>query len=244
MKLAVCLSGQPRFLDGPQIHSLKQNLLDKYDCDVYCHTWWSPDLPSYETSYNGVLQAKADTIDTLQHVFRPKRLQYEAPLQNLPHPSNMRSMYESIRRSYLLVDTSINYDFIVRLRYDIFLDALPDVHKFEPTMLHCAHIAAPRNLFVNHCWFVPPQFARDAFQLIDHIRDNETRIEEKIFEDAIRSRNIPMKQYSRSIFSSTRFRTDRIYRGFSEEDFMTSGILFISIVILFILVTINLRKAS
>ena len=234
MKLAVCFSGQPRFLDGPQIQSIKHNLLDKYDCDVYCHTWWSPDLPVYETSFMGEVKARSDTIEMLQALFQPKKIHYEAPLQNLPPPSNMRSMYESIRRSYLLVDTSIHYDFIVRMRYDIFIDALPNVCSFNTTSLHCPFLYYPKNLFVNHCWFAPPLHAPKIFNLVAHIQDNDKRIEERVFTDALFTHTIPIQAYSRHVLSSTRFRIDRIFRG--PSDSKSTSIIFISIVSVFALV--------
>ena len=38
MKIAICISGQPRnFKQSYPI--LKEYFLDKYDCDVYFHTW-------------------------------------------------------------------------------------------------------------------------------------------------------------------------------------------------------------
>jgi len=36
MKLAICFSGQPRFIDRLKIDNLKQN----YDADIYAHFWW------------------------------------------------------------------------------------------------------------------------------------------------------------------------------------------------------------
>jgi hypothetical protein len=41
MKIALCLSGQPRcFEQGFEYH--KKNLLDRYDVTVFCHVWQTP----------------------------------------------------------------------------------------------------------------------------------------------------------------------------------------------------------
>lgn len=39
MKIALCISGQPRFVDKGY-ESTKQFILDKYDVDVFVHTWF------------------------------------------------------------------------------------------------------------------------------------------------------------------------------------------------------------
>tara|TARA_R100001163_G_C5068190_1_gene208135 strand:+ start:3376 stop:3552 length:177 start_codon:yes stop_codon:yes gene_type:complete len=47
MKIALQFSGQPRFIEDKICYiSIKNNILDKYDCDVFCHFWWdeNPDL--------------------------------------------------------------------------------------------------------------------------------------------------------------------------------------------------------
>lgn len=43
MKIALCLSGQPRFVDEVAPHILK-NVCDGYDVDVFCHFWFDEKL--------------------------------------------------------------------------------------------------------------------------------------------------------------------------------------------------------
>lgn len=40
LKLAICVSGQPRFVKGKHNISLKRTITDFYDCDFFCHYWW------------------------------------------------------------------------------------------------------------------------------------------------------------------------------------------------------------
>ena len=45
MKIAICISGQPRNFKHSYI-SLKKYFLDKYDCDIYFHSWKTPTFES------------------------------------------------------------------------------------------------------------------------------------------------------------------------------------------------------
>ncbi len=38
-KVALCLSGQPRFHSGKSYDSLKREIINKYDTDVFIHSW-------------------------------------------------------------------------------------------------------------------------------------------------------------------------------------------------------------
>ena len=52
MKVALCLSGQPRVIEvGYQ--KLKAALLDHNDVDVFVHTWFDPDNLSTESVITG-----------------------------------------------------------------------------------------------------------------------------------------------------------------------------------------------
>ena len=45
MKIAICISGQARNFKQ-SYNGLKSYFLDKYDCDVYFHTWKTPNFES------------------------------------------------------------------------------------------------------------------------------------------------------------------------------------------------------
>ena len=52
MKVALCLSGQPRVIEGGY-QKLKSALLDYNDVDVFVHTWFDPDNLSTESVIPG-----------------------------------------------------------------------------------------------------------------------------------------------------------------------------------------------
>ena len=43
MKIALCLSGQPRFLEEGY-SQLYNHLLSRYSIDCFVHTWWSSNM--------------------------------------------------------------------------------------------------------------------------------------------------------------------------------------------------------
>ena len=48
LKVALLFSGQPRYLDNPYPRSShKKHIIDRYDTDVFCHTWWDKENECY-----------------------------------------------------------------------------------------------------------------------------------------------------------------------------------------------------
>lgn len=132
MKIALCLSGQPRsYKEGFEYH--KKNLLDHYDVDVYMHTWSyiSPevladlvDLYGENGKRKAVIQTTKVEETTLEKIDRD--------FTNIPSPSfparNTWLMWYSIYLSILMADhhgEEYNYDVIVRSRYDYALNIVP-----------------------------------------------------------------------------------------------------------------------
>lgn len=51
MKIALCLYGQPRFLDNPlAFHSIQTHILNCFDTDVFCHFWHDEDKNFFNRS--------------------------------------------------------------------------------------------------------------------------------------------------------------------------------------------------
>jgi len=62
MKVALILHGQPRFIDNVFVQaSWKEHLFNKYDIDVFGHTWWAPGVEKFECA--NWSQVKDDTLD-------------------------------------------------------------------------------------------------------------------------------------------------------------------------------------
>jgi len=54
LKIAICISGDPKYIDGQHYNKFKNNLLNKYDCDIFCH-YWKPNNIINKTSSNSII---------------------------------------------------------------------------------------------------------------------------------------------------------------------------------------------
>lgn len=88
MKVALCLSGQPRFYKTAYPY-IKHYLIDEYNIeDIFCHFWWDPEtndqgqLASWNYSYYG---GKTDFIteenilQELINLYNPTKIGYDKP---------------------------------------------------------------------------------------------------------------------------------------------------------------------
>lgn len=127
MKIAVCISGQPRNFKQ-SYNSLKQYYLDKYDCDVYFHSWKTPIFES--TNFGGGNHHYSLTeqdYEDLISLYKPKKYilehpivfdasNYKCPLWRQPL-NNTLSMFYSIYKSFSLIEKT--YDYVIRTRFDV-----------------------------------------------------------------------------------------------------------------------------
>jgi hypothetical protein len=128
MKVAVCFSGLPRFIQECAPY-WRNCLLEPYDCDVFVHTW-----------RQGPAQ-DCHTTQLITHMYQPVRYQMEAAPQFdvtsyttriWPHrvtPQAQFSQFEGIRRAQLLRQMQeqvrgARYDVVIRARFDWYLKAI------------------------------------------------------------------------------------------------------------------------
>jgi len=154
MKIALCLFGQPRWLENPFTYqSLKDRILSKYDnVDVYMHIWITPPDEHIETYFNGgnwqpakgkgveLVNAKEILLDK----YAPKKYKFEKQKHfdsipgaekvywyqkenELPLISRIYSANESIK----LIENPDSYDFIILTRTDIYYDTFPDLYSIK-----------------------------------------------------------------------------------------------------------------
>ena len=93
MKIALLMSGQPRYVDDTRpFLFFKENVIDKYDTDVYCHGWfdgsseyekapWSKNSHRLETNSKGdranPVPTNADEI--ILESYKPRAYKFEEP---------------------------------------------------------------------------------------------------------------------------------------------------------------------
>ena len=120
-KIAICISGRPRYLEEG-FQEINRYILSKYDCDVFIHTWWSSDMSnqaeqfSPKISYNRSYIYPENTIDIIKNLYKPIKISYEPskvfnPYQDVNYeplvPGAPESIYYSIMKSN---DLKINHE--------------------------------------------------------------------------------------------------------------------------------------
>ena len=88
MKIALCFSGQPRFIKECSIDII-QNVIRNYDVDVYAHFWFDEGLQTQPYKYggNGNWQHQRilkTAIEDFQNIYRPVKLVTE-PSKSFVH---------------------------------------------------------------------------------------------------------------------------------------------------------------
>jgi hypothetical protein len=83
MKVALLFYGQPRFVGNEDvIKSYKKDILDKYDTDVFCHTWWTDKGGEYDCStWSKITNCpiSSNTLDIIRETYSPIVLKYDEP---------------------------------------------------------------------------------------------------------------------------------------------------------------------
>jgi hypothetical protein len=127
MKIAICISGQPRNFKQSYI-SLKEYFLDRYNCDIYFHTWKANNFESTNFGFgNTQYLLTEEKYNDLIQLYNPKKYileqpiifdasDYKCPIWRQPL-NNTLSMFYSIYKSIQLIEEE--YDYIVRTRFDI-----------------------------------------------------------------------------------------------------------------------------
>lgn len=127
MRIAICISGQPRNFKQSYT-SLKEYFLNKYDCDVYFHTWKINNFESTNFGFgNNQYSLTNNDYNDLIQLYNPKKYileqpitfdasGYKCPIWRQPL-NNTLSMFYSIYKSIQLVEEE--YDYVVRTRFDI-----------------------------------------------------------------------------------------------------------------------------
>jgi len=106
MKVAICVSGESfKFEKG--YYWLKQNYLDKYDCDFYIHTW-----------------DNSNNINKILELYQPKDYYYQSLI---PFDDNNEYLNDILNEAYsthacynLVRDSKTDYDLIIHIKFNTF----------------------------------------------------------------------------------------------------------------------------
>lgn len=162
MKIALLFSGQPRYI-RECYPSIKENLLDKYNCDIYSHLWWDDAYIGKKFKFHASDQYTENMKDVFLDLYQPKEFVFEAQkhfdsaiyptdtgemaqdLGNIPTRKlwcrevifKQKSMWYSALQAYnLYYKHRYDYDMVIRLRTDLLLTKEIDGDKIKPDFLY------------------------------------------------------------------------------------------------------------
>ena len=80
MKIALCLSGQPRVVEVG-FQKLNETILQHNDVDVFIHTWFDPENLSTQSVIPGREghHLSPNALNVLQELYKPKMMMVEKP---------------------------------------------------------------------------------------------------------------------------------------------------------------------
>lgn len=201
MKIAYCISGQPRFFEkGYESMFLKFIENNKeHSTDVFIHTWHNPDLVNqqYDSSeWNvGISDTyKENTIDNICKLYKPKKILVERPIDfkikqqydtnKAKQPTNITfSMFNSIYKSNELkkqaeAEELFKYDFVIRSRFDWFLKEQINIEDLDRNTLYIPNRCPTENAYND-------QFAIGSSKDMDIYCDTYNNIEAHWYFDKI-----------------------------------------------------------
>lgn len=129
MKVAVCLSGQPRNYKK-SFQTIQDSFLSELDVDFYFHTWNDVKFTSTDFGFGKYEYLfPQEFLEELIEIFEPINYQiehpivfdasgYRCPIWRQPL-NNTLSMFYSIYKSFLLLKNDIKYDYVIRSRFDL-----------------------------------------------------------------------------------------------------------------------------
>lgn len=143
MKIALCFSGQPRKLEE-SYNQFKTIFLEKYDIDVFVHTWFDSSYAGkpfdYSIQYQRNEMWNPNTVQLIHDLYKPKSCIIEPQKEfdmskfanaefQLQRPFIVKSMWFSIKESNRLKleyeSKTAKYDCVIRCRFDTL------IKKFE-----------------------------------------------------------------------------------------------------------------
>jgi hypothetical protein len=147
MKVAIVVSGQPRNFEQGYAE-LKQAYLDRYDCDVFFHTWKDTKFAATQFFHDRPVQEypmEQSWMDTLVELYNPAHSTFDPPKvfddKKIVDPmwrqplQNSKSMWYSVQQAFAVVPKG--YDVYIRTRFDLrYEPSTLDLEALDLSMLH------------------------------------------------------------------------------------------------------------
>lgn len=203
MKVAIYLIGQPRYFEEtyPNIY---KNIIKPNNADVFLHGWFNPEESNKEIKHGGICYyknrkkgyiIKPNTDKRLIELYKPKKYLIEPQkflkiknkkMENVNCTSGL-SMYYSIMIANDLVreyenENNFRYDFVVKLRYDMYCDKPLILKNFDRNVFNNPHIRSKEHVpqhIDDRIWFSNSEnmykISRGYLEVEDYIENESLR---------------------------------------------------------------------
>lgn len=137
MKIALCISGQPRNVQKGYSQFIQPNFLAHNECDVFIHTWWNSNQvgKKFINAGNHVASDPVgeDDLALIIKLYNPVTMHFEPQIDfdtsdyvdniypGVKPFSSLSQKYSSMRVHELRRESGREYDAVVRLRFDFAL---------------------------------------------------------------------------------------------------------------------------
>lgn len=188
MKVAVCFSGQPRYLEV-QYEKISDTFIRPYHADVFVHCWWDPSYAGQRFDYSPHASKRTgiwapDTDRLIKDMYAPLQMEAEPQKEfdmsdleganferQAPHIT--KSMWYSIFRANELrreyeKQNQMEYDWVIRCRFDLSIESFDlNLHQLDPKKLYVSGELKPA--LNDQCAIASPQVMDDYCNLYNRI---------------------------------------------------------------------------
>ena len=182
MKIALCLSGQPRCVkQGYEF--VKRNILDGNDVTVFCHVWETPEVADIEIYKPEAFMIEKSLTNDLSKYTRVPPPQPNWKVKD-PARSTYNQLYGILKCNELKKvyeeTNNMKFDWVIRSRFDFAINAKIPFAELDNTKLHIPNCRmTPQRDFGND------QFAFSSSENMDKYADTFNRIDEFYDEDGV-----------------------------------------------------------
>jgi len=206
MKVAVFICGQGRNVLN-SFESIKKNILDVYDTDVYCQLWWDDEIKN--NGYDGLFKhydVQPDLPELINKLYSPKKFLIEPPINNWGKPEleNFRcpskepflSQFYSVQNASNLFNWD-EYDFIIKCRYDVNVIKIPNLHTLDKTKMYTGfdngEFYYDDPYYFSDILYILPNHMKQFTQIIDNLnnfKQYDDCVPEHVFVNQVKNLNI------------------------------------------------------
>lgn len=222
LRIAICLSGQPRFFKEGHAF-LYEHIIQHYDTDVFFHTWH--DESEVGKAYDGAPHSRGkigsvlpNTIEKIVEIYNPVDYKIETPripfiegIQRNPARDILFSMFYSLQQADKVrlahqEKEGFEYDWVVRARFDSAIFDKVEFEEHDHSKAHFYNIFLDINkpVVCDWLWFANSENMSHSCNVYDNMKqfwnvDEHVNSGENLTTAQLEKCNVPYEKHRRSL---------------------------------------------